>query len=162
MSNLIIVGIDPGIVHTGVVVMLIDPENREIHVEYEVFQGVKAPEIAQHVYGYEPTEVYIEDYNPRKNYNTDVTMIKAVGLLKDAMPKAKLIDNASVKSVVKPDVMRALGLWRYEVATHHDDLRSAARILIFGMLKNEEQRKLLSRIIQDHLDERYWNVEVLH
>lgn len=56
--------------------------------------------------------------------------------------------------------MNLLGVWKFSTVTHHQDLRSAARIALFGMLKNEETNRLLADVVADHLKGSDWDVAV--
>jgi hypothetical protein len=42
MSVTHVVGVDPGLVHTGVVSLMFDPVHREIHVDHEAVVGPDA------------------------------------------------------------------------------------------------------------------------
>ena len=161
MSNLTIVGIDPGVVHTGLVCITFLPEDKTIRVESQVFEGVKAEAIAAAAELMLPDDIYIEDYSTRKNFNNDSAMELAVVQLKQAMPEAKLIDNAGVATLVTPATMQVFGVWHFQTPTHHQDLRSAARIALLGMLKNQTgQRELLSLVVKNYLDGNDWDVVV--
>jgi hypothetical protein len=43
------------------------------------------------------------------------------------------------------------------MSTHHDDLRSAARILVLGMLKNPMLNEVLSDYVRDRIKGRPWD-----
>jgi hypothetical protein len=55
-------------------------------------------------------------------------------------------------------VLEALGAWKFQTTTHHQDLRSAAKIAVLGMMKQEHTNLLLAAIIRDHIDGRPWKV----
>jgi hypothetical protein len=63
-----------------------------------------------------------------------------------------------VKKVVKSPLMELLGVWDFRLKTHHQDLRSAARIALLGMLKDDHLNKLLTDVVADHLRGENWNV----
>jgi hypothetical protein len=67
--------------------------------------------------------------------------------LKRALPKAKLIDNTGMKSVISPAMMKRIGVWSFGQSTHHQDLRSAGRIGLYGAVKEDD----LNRVIYDFL-----------
>jgi hypothetical protein len=65
-----------------------------------------------------------------------------------------------VKKIVKPAVLITLGAWLFSTPTHHDDLRSAARIAVLGMMKDPEMNLLLADIIRDHLGGQPWTIQI--
>lgn len=155
-----IVGVDPGIVHTGLVRMMFMP-SRQIVVEHEVLAGCDAKAVKAFAYRNKAhvPQVFVEDYRPRANaFNTDSKMREAVSKLRAAMPQAKVLDNTGVKQVVTQDLMELLGVWKFSTPSHHQDLRSAARIALFGMLKDDRHNRLLSDIVLAHLEGQPWKV----
>lgn len=160
MDNLTIAGVDPGVVHTGTVVLEIDVRLGTVHSWSRAFDRAPATEIADHLHGFKPDSIYIEDYNPRQNFNNDVRMVQAVGSLRQAMPRATVVDNAASTTLVTRDLMELLGVWNFNTPTHHQDLRSAARIALFGMLKNKDgQREFLSDLVHMYLKGRKFDVQ---
>ena len=69
-----------------------------------------------------------------------------------------VLQNMGVKKVVKSPLMELLGVWNFNTPTHHQDLRSAARIGLLGMLKDDILNKLLTDIVADHLSGEAWDV----
>lgn len=151
-----IVGVDPGIVHTGVVRMSFETTDQLIVVTHVALAGCIPVQVANVCLD---ATVFVEDYRPRGNvYGTDAKMRDAVARLKQTMPKAKLLDNTGVKKVVTQDLMELLGVWKFSTPTHHQDLRSAARIALYGMLKDNNWNQLLSDIVRAKLDGGPWKV----
>ena len=146
----VIIGIDPGLVDTGVVVIRIEGtkvsvEPEVIHtIEYKTQDGTLVPNYeqvagaAQMIVALNPgAHVFIEAYRPRGNtYGTDAKMRDLMAAFRKVLPKAAVIDNTGVKQVVREPLMRRLGIWTFKEKTHHQDLRSAARIGIYGALKD--------------------------
>lgn len=153
-----VVGVDPGLVHTGVVNILIDTSARRITVLDRVVLGPKANEVADAIAlaGAKP-KIFIEAYRPRSNLNSDERMVNAVNLIRIATG-GTVLNNTGVKAVVKKSLMELLGVWSFSTKTHHQDLRSAARIALLGMLKDEDMNRLLSDIVADHLKGSDWHV----
>jgi hypothetical protein len=54
--------------------------------------------------------------------------------------------------------MELLGVWKFHTVTNHQDLRSAARIALYGMVKSETLNKVLYSVVDDHLVGRAWRV----
>lgn len=164
MTQITLIGIDPGIVHTGVVVASFDDVAQQILVEHVVIEGKGHPTAARAALesmGYSRnlnTYKFIETYRERGTaYSTNPQMRKLVQDFADQFPKAVLVDNTGSKQVVKPHLLRLLGLEKFP-ATHHQDLQAAARILVYGALKDSLLNQLLSLVVRDHLDGQTWTV----
>ena len=164
MTHTTIIGIDPGIVHTGVVILDLDPVARQMLEEHLIIDGdhhAKTAEEALEALGYREnlnTYTFIETYRERGTaYSTNPQMRKLVQDFADQFQKAVLVDNTGSKQVVKPHLLRLLGLEKFP-ATHHQDLQAAARILVYGALKDSLLNQLLSQVVRDHLDGQTWTV----
>lgn len=167
MSVTHVVGVDPGLVHTGVVSMVFDPIHHEVYVDHEAVLGPDATAVAVWAMGrrtkkvqpyFMRPDIFIEDYRPRSAFNTDRRMGEAVRNMRDAT-KGKVLDNTGVKKVVRRGLMQLLGVWSFNTVTHHQDLRSAARIALLGMLKDEQHNQLLADVVRDHLAGNTWAVK---
>jgi hypothetical protein len=158
-----VVGIDPGLVHTGVVRMLFSTSAKRLIVEHEAVVGTDAVAVKSWIV--DPghitsrTDVFIEKYVPRMKLSSDERMVKFEQDLRRALPKAKLLPNMGVKRVVPQPLMEVLGVWKFPTSTHHQDLRSAARIALYGMMKDPELNGVLAATVRDHLNGRTWAVE---
>jgi hypothetical protein len=162
MSNVThVVGVDPGLVHTGCVRLVFEPDTHLVLVETEVVLGpdaVRVRDWARPKAKTSPT-IYIEDYRTRHHYAPDPEMVKAVAEMKK-VTAGVLLANTGVKKVVRQELMELLGVWRFSQTTHHQDLRAAARIALFGMLKHDTTNRLIADVVRDHLDGRTWQVLV--
>lgn len=158
-------GVDPGLVHTGVVSLDILTDKQELRVRYDRIIGPNAAAAATffadqdswHMPGGSHRKIYIERYKPRGTLNHNVEMIKAERDFTSTLPFSKTILNTGVKQVVKQGLLEVLGLWKFNVQTNHDDIRSAAYIMVYGMLKDPEANSLLTTILEDHLGGETWN-----
>lgn len=160
MDYVNITGIDPGLVHTGAVNMCLDPASREFSIVYQVFDGVTPAaldEVAAWAQEHWAQETFIEAYRPRSHFSADARMGEAVSTLRRSIPRARSLDNTGVIKVIKPELMRLLGVWSFDQATHHQDLRSAARIGLYGLVKNPDYNRVLATLVMDHLDNRPWS-----
>lgn len=165
MTQVSIIGIDPGLVHTGVVMTTFDEISRSISKASHTIEGKKHPlQVRQLLEGYgflsprEQTHIFIETYRERGNvYATDDRMRKLVQRFAETLPTAVLVDNTGSRHIVKPALLKLLGLDEFPT-THHQDLQAAARILVYGALKTLELNALLSQVVQDHLDGNTWTV----
>jgi hypothetical protein len=151
-----VVGIDPGIVHTGVV--SIEFHKREIEVEHHVLFGPDAHQagVLCRSFG-QPPAIFIEGYRSRSNLEHDKEMLNAVADFRKETG-GTVLDNTGVKKIVKPAVLKVLGAWDFSTPTHHQDLRSAARIAVLGMLKDPDMNRVLADCIRDHIDGHPWRV----
>jgi len=148
---LTIIGIDPGLVHTGVVIMQFRPD-WSLHVQEHVFAGDKSMDVVPLVKRYHDAYIFIEAYRPRGNiYKQDERMRKLVNDLNSAIRRGKIVDNTGVKHVVSQELMEVFDVWTFSQKTHHQDLRSAARIAIYGALKDMELNQVLFDYAQHKL-----------
>lgn len=155
-----LIGIDPGLVDTGVVRMIIRPNIRVVDTYHAVVSGIDPMRIKQWIEkdDHPKPHIFIEKYRPRQGYGTDERMVQGERDLKVALPGAVLIDNTGVRKIVGPKVMSTLGLWSFTTSSNHQDLRSAARILLYGALKDDALNEVLADIIRDELDGQPWEV----
>ena len=170
-ADALIIGIDPGIVHTGIVAYgicthrpnripmiyrVIDTEDADAEDRVKLItEGVSKfledmlPEIAAINYATEETPmlVFIEDYRSRASSNKpDAQMREIVSALRRLLPLANVVDNTGSKKIARPELMRSLGLNTFR-ATHHQDLQAASRIMIYGALKQEHLNTLLAELL---------------
>lgn len=156
-----VIGIDPGLVHTGMVQLVISPHAQVLRTYSNVIDGpdvAKAKALADA--SPKVDAVFVEAYTPRSHFNTDQRMVEAVTRFCHAF-SCKALRNTGSKQTVKPDLMKMLGLWNFSQSTHHQDLRSAARIALFGMLKDEELNRALTDMVMSMLRGEQWNVHHL-
>ena len=153
-----IIGVDPGLVHTGVVGMTFRARNHTIDIHHTYATGTDVDLVAKWVKdSLEPyPKVYVEQYRTRQNLNQDKRMIQLEQDLRRALPGATFLNNMGVKRVVTEDLMKILRMWQWKTATHHQDLRSAARIALLGMMKDDVTNMLLADVVRDHLDGAPW------
>jgi hypothetical protein len=154
--------VDPGLVHTGVVELVFDSARKDLEIIPTTVVGPDADAVRQVVNPkpWNQRAVFIEGYRPRSNFGTDQRMVVAVKEMKDALRGAIVLNNTGVKKVVKKPLMQLLEVWSFPTVTHHQDLRSAARIALLGMLKDPALNRLLSDMVRDHLKGGGWNVHV--
>jgi hypothetical protein len=163
VSRIHITGIDPGLVHTGVVSMMFDSGFRELVIESLVIEYAEFsnPDIIwdwlrpRHAPRH---EVYVEKFVPRPGMNTSPAMLELEHLIKDSIPLAQMVRNMGVKQVITPQVMTKLNVWTFAKSTNHQDLRSAARIGLFGMSKDDDLNALLAELLMADVDGQPWNI----
>ena len=155
------IGVDPGLVDSGFVVMTLNQAAREISITYHVHSG-EHPErllkslLRQH-WDDDPV-VYIEDYVSRAtSMSTDPRMREVVSAMKRVAPQAYVIGNMGSKKIVRQPLMDVLGLNKFPT-TNHRDLEAAARIMVFGMLKHQAYNVLITEILVDHINKEPWKI----
>ena len=160
-----IVGVDPGLRDTGLVLITFDPNIHKITTSAYVVPGAlvkQDPAILKRwltLKAFDPAPfIYIEKFVPRPGMNTTPEMVELERLIAMNLKDSKLVRNTGVKQVIVQHLLDMLGLWKFDVATNHDDLRSAARIALFGMAKDDRLNKLLASVVRDELDGRPWTV----
>jgi len=156
-----IVGVDPGVVHTGLVVFMFDEINRRVYVRHGYLEAVDIPNIRAWIAGQTvggDVTIFVEDYHQWPGLPIDEYMVQAVGRVKQELPTAKLIRNTGSKLVVRVKLTDLLGVTKFPTATHHADIESAARIALYGMLKDSRMNEMLFRLIDDQLNGIPWKV----
>lgn len=160
-----VVGIDPGLVHTGLVVTEWHTGTELIARSHEVIQGATrqdhVDQVVETLSGLGKLDrVFIESYRNRGNsYGTDPAMRELMQMLRAATTRwpVSVLDNTGVKKVVRAPLMKAVGLTGWPT-THHQDLESAARILLYGMLKDPDLNQVVAEAVIAHVDGRGWTV----
>lgn len=157
MSVARVVGIDPGLVHTGMVSLQFDTKNHVLEVGYQLVQGIDVPQIK----GWCMTgwSVFIEAYRPRLKLQSDTRMVQAEHDLRQALPSAKFIPNMGIQNVVTTDLLKLLEVWKFPTTSHHQDLRSAARIALLGMMKDKHLNKVLADTVLAAIDGDPWVIK---
>lgn len=159
-----VAGIDPGLRDTGVVLFTFDTTACTVTTRALVVDGatLKADTsiirqwLVEH--NADNANVFIEKYVPRPGMTTSPDMLALENLIRVSLSAPTLVRNTGVKQMVPPDVLQLLHAWRFNIVTNHDDLRAAARIAVYGMMKNRMLNGLLADVIQAHLDGRAWTI----
>jgi hypothetical protein len=156
-----VIGIDPGLVDTGVVSLMFKPNLKILHIEHTVYPGTDFDGLSDWIY--QPGRpakqfVFVEKYRPRLKLDSDVRMVQAEQDLKRALPDAQFLQNMGIKRVIPQTLMEVFGVWSWPTVTHHQDLRSAARIALLGMVKNTQLNAVTADVVRDHLEGKPWRV----
>ena len=160
MSVTHVVGVDPGLVHTGVVSMIFSQRARMLEIEHTVIDGPNATAVVDWVNGLRTLHpmVYVEQYKPRQNLSSDPRMTQVQHELQALLPRARFLPNMGIKRVITADLMRLVEVWKFPTATHHQDLRAAARIGLLGMVKHGDTNPVLADLVQAHIDGTPWSI----
>jgi hypothetical protein len=164
MYNPTVFGVDPGLVHTGIVMLDFRTEQRELDVSHRVVDGLDAAMTRAMVDGLTPKplsvlDIFIEKYIPRSGFQQDERMVQANETFR-TMLQGKLLRNTGVKKVVTQELMQLCHCWSFGTKTHHQDLRSAARIALLGMMQEPALNEVLYTYCTDTTEGRTWNVTV--
>ena len=144
-----LVGIDPGVIHTGIIVSKINPHVKEVTNSTFLMEGCPVMDIRDILRNFRSTATFIEGYRPRSNLHHDRQMQKFVSDLNFHLRKSIALDNMDSKNVVKNDLLKLFKLYSFSTRSHHQDLRSAARIMLFGALKQNDTNALIADVVRD-------------
>lgn len=159
----IIVGVDPGLVHTGLVVLRFDQQARTYQRQFAVINGPDATAALDALSSLVPSvhlhlmEIFIEKYRPRTGFSTNERMMEANTSFRNTL-KGALLSNTGVNQIVGKPLLQLLDLWVFGKSTNHDDLRAAARIAVLGMLLDPLLNSVLYSFITDNLEGKPWHV----
>ncbi len=150
-------GIDPGLIHTGLVNFVLDSEKKQWRITSHVVLGLNVNECVElcKVLA-QDGPVFIEAYRPRSHFQQDENMAVAVRALRQRIPNSKVIQNTGATKVVKQSFMKMLSVWKFSETTHHQDLRAAARIGLYGALKDAQLNDALASFLSDNLSNQPW------
>jgi len=170
----LLIGIDPGIVDTGLVAIELYPESGTYHVEHRVWRDVTEQidktlivkedfltHLVAEVDKLKSTSrsamklVGIEGYRNRgRDIRQDQRMTMLVQTIHKRLDRSMVIDNTGIKNVVTQPI---LGLFDfYFPGTNHADLWSAARIALKLGLSDLRINETLSDMVRAHVNGRSW------
>ncbi len=83
--------------------------------------------------------VVIEKFEARDNdHSKDNTVLQTIAFIQMHYPDSILQRNAGYQSDIPNDLLKKLGLWKFE-KSHHQDVRAAARLGLFWAMRNDIQ-----------------------
>ena len=83
--------------------------------------------------------VVIEKFEARDNDRSkDNTVLQTIACIQTYYPDAILQRNAGYQSDIPNDLLKKLGLWKFE-KSHHQDVRAAVRLGLFWAMRNDIQ-----------------------
>lgn len=83
--------------------------------------------------------VVIEKFEARDNDRSkDNTVLQTIDSIQMHYPDAILQRNAGYQSDIPNELLKKLGLWKFE-KSHHQDVRAAARLGLFWAMRNDIQ-----------------------
>ena len=171
-----LIGVDPGIVDTGVVWVRLDRDKKTFSVDARVWRNVTKKvkggievdqQFLDELDGYvgtvanaaDETHVFIEGYRNRgRNPGQDQKMTMLVQTIHKLIKGSVVVDNTGVKNVVTDETLRLVKMYDWTVATHHSDLRSAARILMKGAYQEGVLNHMIADVVRDRLEDQAWTL----
>jgi hypothetical protein len=88
--------------------------------------------------------VIIEEYKVRDtDKSKDNSVLDTIAYIQLCYQEAILQNNAGYKSDIPDDLLKILGLWKFD-KSHHQDVRAAARLGLFWAMRND-----IEEVIQD-------------
>jgi len=180
---MLVIGIDPGLRDTGIVTLEFEKDARKLLVDYTVIEMAYDTNGKPEIYdatdrvvewierneGWHNVEhVFIEKYIDRgTSYVTNEGMRRFESELRAQVTGANagdapvFVDNTGSKKVIRPRLLKLLGVHKFATSSNHQDLEAAARIAVFGMLKDVALNEILVDVVRDHVNGAPWRVTVL-
>lgn len=96
--------------------------------------------------------VVIEKFEARDNDRSkDNTVLQTITFIQTYYPDAILQRNAGYQSDIPNELLKKLGLWKFE-KSHHQDVRAAARLGLFYALRNDIQEVIedIGKVVNEH------------
>lgn len=88
--------------------------------------------------------VVVEEFRTRDNDRSkDNSVLETIAYIQLCYPDAVFQYNGGYKSDIPDELLKTLGLWKFE-KSHHQDIRAAARLGLFWAMKND-----IEEVIQD-------------
>jgi hypothetical protein len=152
-------GIDPGLIHTGIVSLRLDSQRKTRRVLAEIVDGPNTQLVDDYCSVLlQGADIFIEKYEDRGTvFGTHGEMRTFESQIKAAIPRAKILSNTGVKKVVTDLMLDAIV--GDLPTTNHKDLESAARIAILGGLKVPEINSVMYHLLIDHIKGESWPLE---
>ena len=149
-------GVDPGLVHTGLVSIRADSQKRTCTVLTEIIDGPdveRLQSLSSAVLA--DAKIFVEKYEDRGTvFSTHSDMRVFETKIMSALPHATLLSNTGVRKVITEQMLDAIV--GQMPTTHHKDLESAARIAIAGGLKDPKINSVMYHLLLDHVRGESW------
>lgn len=96
--------------------------------------------------------VVIEKFEARDNDRSkDNTVLQTIAFIQTYYPDAILQRNAGYQSDIPNELLKKLGLWKFE-KSHHQDVRAAARLGLFWAMRNDIQEVIedIGKVVNEY------------
>lgn len=103
--------------------------------------------------------VVIEKFEARDNDKSkDNSVLENVALFQVLFPESVLQRNAGYQTDIPNELLKRLGLWKFE-KSHHQDVRAAARLGLFWAMRNDVKEVIddIGKAVHEYSD----NIKVL-
>ena len=167
-----LIGIDPGIVDTGLVALTLDVEAKTLDIQHRVWSNVTRRagtsilvegeflnELVLFIKSLSGVPfIYIEGFRNRgRDMHQDQKMTVLVHQIQAVLKTSHIVDNTGVKKVVKEGLLNLMHISRWP-KTNHADLKSAARIALKGAIENTTLNQMVATYVQDTLKGHLWTI----
>lgn len=98
--------------------------------------------------------VVVEEYKARDNDKSkDNSVLDTIAYIQLCYPNLILQNNAGYKSDIPDNLLKILGLWKFE-KSHHQDIRAAVRLGLFWAMRNdiEEVIQEIGKVVSEYHD----------
>ncbi len=99
-----------------------------------------------------PDVVVIEKYEVRDtDHAKDNSVLETIARFTAIYPNAILQRNAGYKSDIPDNLLKVLGLWTFD-KSHHQDVRSAARLGLFWAMREDVEEVIndIGKVVSEH------------
>ena len=96
--------------------------------------------------------VVIEKFEARDNDRSkDNTVLQTIAFIQTYYPDAILQRNAGYQSDIPNELLKKLGLWKFD-KSHHQDVRAAARLGLFWAMRNDIQEVIedIGKVVNEY------------
>ena len=96
--------------------------------------------------------VVIEKFEARDNDRSkDNTVLQTIDSIQLHYPDAVLQRNAGYQSDIPNELLKKLGLWKFD-KSHHQDVRAAARLGLFWAMRNDIQEVIgdIGKVVNEY------------
>ena len=153
MTIITLVGIDPGARNTGAVRINLNDTLLTHSHEAAALPGNDSEAVKNWVGNvlhtgvpYNEIHLFGELYRNRGTH-THQGISKLEGEIRSKVSGIQWIDNTGMKKVVTKELLELLNLWDFSTPSFHQDLRAAARIALYGALKDPRLNEVVYKII---------------
>ena len=170
-----LIGIDPGIIDTGVVAIHLDTLRQQWRVTSQVWNDVTKldkqsllidPYFLDELTAFvdheemenKATFTGVEGYRQRgRDTRQDQKMLGLVQSIHGTIKGSTIVDNTDIKNVVTEPTLKLFQVNKFP-ATHHADLKSAARVALKLGIMNDVLNRIISDFIRDNLNGSKWSL----
>lgn len=96
--------------------------------------------------------VVIEKFEARDNdHAKDNTVLQTIACIQEWFPQSVLQRNAGYQSDIPNELLKKLGLWKFD-KSHHQDVRAAARLGLFWAMRNDIQEVIedIGKVVNEY------------